>query len=84
MGSKQERKGDMNAKLDAFLFKYRTTEHANTGASPASFVFKRTLLTQLDLLRPPVLRPERDEELEILEVSKGSLVWAIFYAGRTT
>ncbi len=44
--------GNIQEKLDSFLFKYRITPHATTGVSPAQLMFGRNLKCVFDLLHP--------------------------------
>lgn len=42
---------DLDIALQAYLMAYRNIEHATTGQSPASLMFKKSLRSRLDLLR---------------------------------
>ncbi len=44
--------GDIDDKLQRFLFSYRTTHHSITGKTPAELLMRRTLRTRLTSLRP--------------------------------
>ena len=44
--------GDVQEKIDKFLFKYRLTPHAITGISPSELMFGRRIRCVFDLVRP--------------------------------
>lgn len=55
-----------------FLFDYRTTPHATTGATPVSLLYKRELRTRLSLLRPRIAdRVDKQQTTQIKNSPKG-------------
>ncbi|GFX51446.1 uncharacterized protein K02A2.6 [Trichonephila clavipes] len=44
--------GDLNVKLQRFLFQYRITPHSLTGETPSALFLKRCIRTRLDLFKP--------------------------------
>ena len=48
--------GDIQKKLDRFLFKYRNTPHVTTGVNPAELMFGRKIRTVFDLLKPKEIK----------------------------
>ena len=49
---KSEREGDLQEKLDKFLFKYRLLPHTTTGVPPSELMFNRKIRSIFDLLKP--------------------------------
>ena len=47
--------GEMQEKVDKFLFRYRITPHSTTGKSPTQLLLKRKVRTVFDLLSPDEL-----------------------------
>ena len=47
--------GEMQEKVDKFLFRYRITPHSTTGKSPTELLLKRKVRTVFDLLSPDEL-----------------------------
>ena len=43
---------ELRHKIDKFLFRYRTTEHATTGQTPCVLAMKRAIRTRLDIIKP--------------------------------
>ena len=52
LGLQKQTQGDLSMKFARFLLNYRVTPCDSTGSSPAELMFKRTLRTRLDLIRP--------------------------------
>jgi hypothetical protein len=50
-------------RLESFLLKYRSTNHAVTGVSPSELFFKRKLKTVLDLVKPDVSQVVYDKQV---------------------
>ena len=48
--------GDIQKKLDQFLFKYRNTPHVTTGVTPSELMFGRKVRTVFDLLKPKEIK----------------------------
>ena len=48
--------GDLELRLQQFLFTYRLTPHSTTGSSPAELLIGRNPSNRLDLLTPDVER----------------------------
>ena len=67
----QSFKNAVKARLDRFLFAYRTAPHATTGHSPAQLLFGRNLKSRLDLLKPNI---KRVVDGRLLKNEKGTLV----------
>ena len=67
----QSFKNAVKARLDRFMFAYRTAPHAATGHSPAQLLFGRNLKSRLDLLKPNI---KRVVDGRLLKNEKGTLV----------
>ena len=53
-GLKKQRSGDIQCKIDRFLFKYRSTPQSTTGHSPAELLLGRRPRHRLDQIRPSI------------------------------
>ena len=53
-GIKRTQEGDMQTRLNRFLFHYRITPHTTTSIAPAELLMGRQLKSRLHLLRPKV------------------------------
>jgi hypothetical protein len=83
--------GSIDAKVESFLFRYRSTPHATTGRTPAELLFGRNFRTRFDLLRPSVrnrvqksmYRQQRshDKGTKYREFREGDTVWARWFVG---
>lgn len=75
-----EEPGSLREKLNAFLFKYRSTPLIN-GKTPAELHINRKLRTRLHLIQPPVENTRKQEKLPVRKFYPGSRVQARNYSG---
>ncbi|XP_044756882.1 uncharacterized protein LOC123315298 [Coccinella septempunctata] len=75
-----EEPGTLRDKLNAFLFKYRSTP-LNNGKTPAELHMNRKLRTRLHLIQPPIDNTDTQETFPVRKFYPGSRVQARNYSG---